>query len=224
MKQTPLHITMIDNDLNFMKTLTFSLENDFRFTTFNEPKIALEFIQQNATDAVLLDLHLQETSGLTVCRQIKNLNVTLPVFFLTSDCNVSSISQGMAIGGTDFFNKSIPSEELTVRVKARLSLNNNSHLLTCGELKLDLEACLLFINSKEVRLTPKEYDIIKVFMERPDVLITKADLLNLLWRDVYVDPNNIDTHMFHLRKKLIDSSTKIQTKKGLGYILRAHVR
>lgn len=212
---------MIDDDINFLKVLSFSLEDSFKITSFNRPEMALEFLKSNTPDGILLDLHMEETDGFAICAAIKKINNQLPVFFLTSDQDIKSIEQGFETGGIDYFPKTISMPELKTRVQKRLQKTMNL-VLKFGELTMDLSAHQIFIKDEAVTFTPKEYDLLKVFMKRPNEVLSKNELLEILWKDIHVDANNIDTHMFHIRKKLKYSSTQIQTRKSLGYTLITH--
>lgn len=213
-----LHLTMIDDDKNFLQALSFSLEDCFKISAFNEPKEALDFIKCNRPDGVLLDLHLKETDGFSICRAIKGIDTQIPVFFLTSDQEIKSIEEGFETGGIDYFTKNISMPELKARVQKRLQ-KTMCPILKFGEITMNLAAQRVTINKKEIVFTPKEYELLKVFMNRPNEILNKNELLTILWKDVHVDSNNIDTHMFHIRKKLKDSTTQIETRKTLGYIL-----
>ncbi len=223
MKNT-FHLTLIDDDRNFLQVLGIALGKKFSSTAFHTKDAALKFLRGNATDGILLDVHLEGVDGFEICHEIKTLDRELPVFFMTSDPNIDLIGSGFRSGGVDYFMKSTGIEELSSRILNRLEAlgadAKSANILCRGDLKIDLRSQLVFGNGREIKLTPKEYDILKIFMDCPGRLISKAQLLDLLWSDVHVDANNIDTHMYHLRKKLSGCVTSIQTRKGHGYLLR----
>jgi DNA-binding response OmpR family regulator len=217
-----LSITLLDDDRNFLQIMSMALQDFFEVSAFHEVADSLDFLRTHTVDAVLLDLHLRNSSGFEMCEKIKTLYPELPVIFLSGDTTVSSIQEGFERGAIDYLLKSTPLNELVVRIRQRvraLKGSDRSHL-SFGNLNLDLKSQRISVSGLEVSFSPKEHEILGVFFERPNHLYTKDDLMNLLWKDVYVDPNNIDTHMFHLRKKLKNSVYKIQTIKGRGYIFK----
>ena len=219
-----LHLTIIDDDLSYLSVISMALEDRFKVNAFHTPDNAIKFIQVNHTDGIVVDVHMDNMSGFSVCQKVKDINKDLPVFFLTSDTDPKSITEGFDCGGIDYFSKSLSSEELVTRIANRLKqqmvTQRDSQVLKCGDIEMDTHSFLTYIKGKEVSLTPKEFDILRALLQQPNKIFSKPDLLGLLWSDVHVDVNNVDTHMFHLRNKIKGSSTKIETKKGFGYILR----
>lgn len=214
-------IAMIDDDRNFLQVMSLALQDEFAVSTFDDPKGALKIFSQELPDAVLLDLHMGDVNGLEVCQQIKTQFPKLPVFFLTSDSDMKNISEGLRTGGIDYFPKNMPPVEIAVRIKARLD-KGTDRILSCRNIVLDMDSHGVRIGSENINLTPKEFDILKVFLQHQDELLSKNKILDLLWKDISVDANNIDTHMFHIRKKF-GETIGIECKKGVGYILRSHL-
>jgi two-component system phosphate regulon response regulator PhoB len=85
---------------------------------------------------------------------------------------------------------------------------------------IDLDGHQVVLNHQTVRLTPKEYQLLIVLSQNPNRVIHKDDLIHMLWKDVHVEVNNLDTHFSNLRRKLKPFSTHIKTLKNLGYVLR----
>lgn len=218
------NIAIIDDDRNYLQIISMAFK-DFNVTAFNNPGEAIKLIKKSPPDAVILDLHLDNDDGFTVCEEIRKFNLQIPVFFLTNDQNISSIKQGLELGCIDYLSKSSSIEELKMRIVQRLNVitkkPSTRSILKCGCIEMDLEAHLVTVLGEEVPLSPKEYDILRAFLKNPDRLLTKEQLLTELWSGVSVDANNIDTHMFNIRKKIQHSPIKIQTLKSLGYILRS---
>lgn len=222
MKNNQAKLTLIDDDLNYLQILSISLSDDFKINTFYDPKLALEDLKTSTPDGVLLDLHMGEVKGFEVCYEIKLLQPELPVFFLTSDLELNNITEGFRKGATDYFPKSMPREEMISRVNARLRVKTKT-ILRCRDIEMNTESFEVKVQGDLVNFTPKEFNILKVCLEHQDVVLSKKRLLSLLWRGENVDANNIDTHMFHIRKKIDHKTSGIECRKGLGYILRSKV-
>lgn len=222
MNQQRLNLTLIDDDNNFLQILTLALSEECQVTAFNDPEVAVGALEKISPDAILLDLHLKRSNGFEVCEEIKGKRPATPVFFLTSDVEPKNISEGFKKGAADYFHKSMPPKEIVARVKARIC-HPSKNILECRDLIMNTESFEVVANGQLVNLTPKEFDILKVFLEHQDEMLSKTKLLSLLWKDVNVDANNIDTHMFHIRKKLSGKTLGIECRKGIGYILRSKV-
>jgi two-component system, OmpR family, response regulator len=219
---TPLKLTVIDDDRNFLQVISLMFE-DFEVKTFHCPKEGLAWIKESPPDAIVLDLHLQETDGFSVCKEIRQMGGEQPIFFLSCDVAITSIEQGYELGCVDYLSKGLPCDELRIRVIQRLlqlqNLRKDPNILNCGGLSMNLDLQSVSFEGRPLPLSPKELQLLKFFMVHQNKVITTPDLLTNLWSGVHVDPNNIDTHIFNLRKKLTFSSPRLETRKGLGYIL-----
>lgn len=220
---TKSRIALIDDEHDYLDVMRMNLERHFEVMTYAEPEVALKAFELNLPDAVLLDIRFdnEDTDGFKVFEKIKTLSPDVPVFFLSCDSAASMISKGLITGGVDYFTKTISPVELITRLKARLETLKQKAPLKCRDIVMSDEAREVRVNAELINLTPKEYDILKVFMERQDQMLSKYDLKDILWKDVHVDVNNIDTHMFHIRRKFVGKTEGIECKKGVGYILRS---
>lgn len=215
-----LNVAMIDDDIKFMELMSMRLEHVFEIACFVDTKKALFHLENNPTDAVLLDLHMEEEDGFEVCNNIKKIRPSMPVFFLSSDCDVKNIEQSFGLGSADYFSKSMDPNELICRLKGRVQLKDSSSNLVCGDVVINVDAKRIYINGNEINFSAKEYDLVKLFVANQNQVIHKEKIKSTLWPDVHVNVNNIDTHMYHIRKKFQSASTVLECRKGQGYILR----
>lgn len=220
MPDNKFRIAMIDDERSYLDVMELSLENDFDVMTFTDSKEAIKAFKLKVPDAVILDVHLKETDGFKVFHVLKTIRPDLPIFYLSCNNTAETIGQGLLIGSTDYLTKNMATEEIISRVKSRLQTMKTRLILRCREIEMDTESREVRINQKIINFTPKEYDILKVFMEHQDEMLSKPDLLDLLWKGITVDANNIDTHMFHIRKKF-GKVEAIECRKGVGYILNS---
>ncbi len=224
MTLTKSHILMIDDEKDYLDAMKLSLEHEFEVSAYSAIDDALMSLHVSVPDAVILDLHFEDGGdGLKAFQAIKTLLPDLPVFFLSCNSRADVIGQGILAGGVDYFTKSMPPLEIVTRLKARLEKLKKHTIVRCRDFELNTETRQISVNGKKVSFTPKEYDIMKVFMEKQDQLLTKYDLKDILWKDVHVDVNNIDTHMFHIRRKIGEQTEGIECRKGVGYILHSKI-
>jgi len=221
---TRMHVTIIDDNKDLLDVLASSLGDSFNLELFTEPEKGIEFIRNNHTDAILLDLHIPGKDGFQVYEEVKRAKSSLPVLFLTGDTTLNSMVRGLDMGADDFLVKPVQTEELVARVRNRISLskrsNQSNKTIQFKDLVIDLDGHQVLINNAPVKLTPKEYQLLLVLAQNPNRVIHKDDLITMLWKDVHVEVNNLDTHFSNLRRKLKPFSTHIKTLKNLGYVLR----
>lgn len=219
-----MHVTIIDDNRDLLEVLAGSLGDSFGLELFSEPDKGLDFIRNNHTDAVLLDLHIPGKDGFQVYEEVKRAKQNLPVLFLTGDSDLGARVKGLEIGADDFLIKPVQTEELVARIRNRIQLSKrnlqNNKVIKFKDLVIDLDGHQVILNNQAVRLTPKEYQLLLVLSQNPNRVIHKDDLIHMLWKDVHVEVNNLDTHFSNLRRKLKPFSTHIKTLKNLGYVLR----
>ncbi len=219
-----MHVTIIDDNRDLLEALSSALSDSFATESFSEPDKGLEFIRNNHTDAILLDLHIPGKDGFEVYDEVKRAKLNLPVLFLTGDSDIGARVKGLDIGADDFLLKPVQTEELVARIRNRISLSKrnlqSNKLIKFKDLTIDLDGHQVILNNQAVRLTPKEYQLLLVLSQNPNRVIHKDDLIHMLWKDVHVEVNNLDTHFSNLRRKLKPFSTHIKTLKNLGYVLR----
>jgi DNA-binding response OmpR family regulator len=224
MEKNRMHVTIIDDNQDLLESLSSNLADQFTIQSFSEPDQGLEFIRNNHTDAILLDLHIPGKDGFQVYEEVKRTKQNLPVLFLTGDSDLGARVKGFEIGADDFLLKPVQTEELIARVKNRVALSRrniqNNKLIKFKDLTIDLDGHQVILSNQTIRLTPKEYQLLLVLSQNPNRVIHKDDLIQMLWKDVHVEVNNLDTHFSNLRRKLRPFSTHIKTLKNLGYVLR----
>jgi two-component system phosphate regulon response regulator PhoB len=148
----------------------------------------------------------------------------VPILFLTGDGTLVSKLKGLEMGADDFITKPVEIEELVARVRNRVLLTKKNLQLNktiqFKDVVIDLDAHQVLMSGQPVKLTPKEYQLLLVLAQNPNRVIHKDDLIVMLWKDVHVEVNNLDTHFSNLRRKLKPFSNHVKTLKNLGYVLR----
>lgn len=219
-----MHVTIIDDNKDVLEAYKSGLEGRFSCETFWEPDQAIEYVKHNHTDAVVLDLHIPGKDGFQIYEEIRRSKNFLPILFLTGDCTLPAKLKGLEMGADDFITKPVDIEELAARIKNRVLLTkkNFGHNKTIQfkDMVIDLDGHQVVLAGHPVKLTPKEYQLLLTLAQNPNRVINKDDLITMLWKDVHVEVNNLDTHFSNLRRKLKPFSNHIKTIKNLGYVLR----
>ncbi len=219
-------ILLVDDEPLFVKGLKHSLEQEgYTVITASTGTEGLKLLSEQEVHLVLLDLMLPEMDGMTVCQKIRQKS-SLPVIMLTAkDDDIDKIL-GLEIGADDYITKPFNTRELLARIKAVLRRSQETTtkaILEQGLLKIDIQARRVFLNNKEVPLTSKEFDILKLLASQPGRVYTRENLLDLVWGyDFYGDLRTVDVHIRRMREKLEPDPNNpqyIKTKWGQGYYL-----
>jgi DNA-binding response OmpR family regulator len=191
---------------------------------------ALNICEQGVFELLILDIMLPEIDGLEVMRRIRIKN-TMPIIIISAKAEESDRIIGLGLGADDYLIKPFSIAELAARVKANLrrymyySSNNDTvqNVKTYGDIKFDLDNYTVTKNHNTIKLTAKEYEILKLFFENPNKVFTKAQIFNSVWGEEYLgDDNTVMVHIRRLRNKIEDNSDKpkyIETVWGIGYRL-----
>jgi DNA-binding response OmpR family regulator len=219
-------ILVVDDEANIVDLVTLYLERDgFRVESASDGETALEMIRDDEPALVVLDIMLPEVDGFEVCRQTR-ASSEVPIIMLTArDDDIDKIV-GLEIGADDYLTKPFNPRELVARVKAILRRMDRSEQrddkpVLIGDVSIDPARREVCVAEDEVSLRTKEFDLLLTFAEHPGIVLTREQLLNLVWGfDFYGQTRTVDVHIAHLRKKLANSEqVQIETVTGVGYKL-----
>lgn len=221
MSQTVL---VVDDDKSIVDLLQDFLENDgFRVMTAQKADEALNILKSHSVDCLILDIMMPGQTGFDLCKQIRVEN-NVPILFLSArDDDVNKI-RGLGLGGDDYIVKTASPAEVVARVKAvlrRYGAQNspNKMILHYGGLTLDLTARVVKADGQEVSLTPKEYELLRLFAEHPRQVFTYELLLETFWNGVG-DKHTVRVHISRIREKIeVDPNNPqyIVNVWGVGY-------
>jgi two-component system OmpR family response regulator len=187
---------------------------------------ALWMARASPYDAIVLDVMLPAADGFAVCRELRTAGVWAPVLMLTARDAVEDRIQGLDTGADDYLTKPFSFAELLARLRAlvRRGPVERPTVLDVGSLRLDPAARRVWRNGTEIDLSTKELALLETFMRRPDVVLSRLELLEHAWDFAYENRSNvIDVYVRYLREK-IDRPfglRSIETVRGAGYRLRA---
>lgn len=183
----------------------------------------LDYALTGVYDVIVLDIMLPKLNGLSLLKQLRKSGISTPVIMLTAKSQIEDRVLGLDLGADDYLTKPFATEELLARLRSitrRKGNVVNDNILTYGDISLNLDTYDLDVNNENIRLTLKEFEIIKYFMERPKCVVSKDDLITKLWGfDSEVEYNNIEVYISFIRKKLtyLKSNVSIVTIRGVGY-------
>lgn len=191
--------------------------------TAKNRKQALEVLDRESIDLILLDVALPDGNGFEICRKVKERWGT-PVIFLTAAEEEADVVRGLDIGADDYIIKPFRNRELVSRMKSVLRRNGGkgSTVLCCGDITLDTETGQVCRGENQLALTKLEYKILSVMMAHPGKIFTRDEILADIW-DIsgnFVNDNTLSVTMKRIREKLGDLDGKIiRTVRGIGYRL-----
>lgn len=181
---------------------------------------ALDLVNNNKYDLVILDIMLPGISGFDLCRTIRRDNIC-PIIFLTALIGDDNLLMGYSLGADDYITKPFSLVELYAKSEAlvkRYKGNIIPQKLKVDDITLDPATMQVFVGQREAEITAKEYSILKLLMENENVVFSRDALISRLW-DMSFDGVNrvVDTQIKNLRKKLGASGKNIVTVIGGGY-------
>ncbi len=176
-------------------------------------------------DAIILDIMLPKFNGLQLLKMLRNKKISTPIILLTARGSVEDKILGLDSGADDYLPKPFDTEELLARLRAITRRNGDfisENILEFSDIRLNLSTYEMEVNDNAITLTLKEFEILKYFMQRPKIVVSKDDLISKLWGfDSDIEHNNIEVYISFLRKKLsyVESRSKITTIRRVGYRL-----
>lgn len=181
-------------------------------------------LHRNDYDLVILDLMLPSLDGHEIAKQVREMNITIPILVLTARNETETKVQLLQSGADDYLVKPFSFAELVARIRALLRRPTESlpETLVVGDLELNPTERRVMRNGTEIPLTLKEFGLLEYFMRHPNQVVNREDLLNHLWDFNYVGFSNVvDVHVKNLRRKLDSTSgnSVLETVRGIGYRL-----
>ena len=188
---------------------------------------ALDAILSNAPDAVVMDVMMPFSDGLSVCRELRRRANRTPILLLTARHEIGDRVAGLDAGADDYLVKPFSIDELLARVRALLrrnAPNTTSTILQLSDLSLDPTRREVRRGSRIVDLTKTEFDLLQVLLEQTGIVLSREYLYEHIWGfDFETNSKSLDVYIGYLRRKIEqDDETKLlHTVRGVGYVVRA---
>lgn len=223
---SPQHLLIIEDEAAIREMLRMALTKaEFVVSEAANVQQARTSLFNRLPELILLDWMLPETSGLDLARQLKNDPQTkhIPIILLTARGEEGDKIRGFDVGVDDYVTKPFSTRELVARIKAvlrRVSPHFDHDFLVIKDLHLDIAEHRVKVGETEVHLGPTEFRLLQFFMQHPEKVYTRTQVLDLVWgSNVYIEERTVDVHIRRLRKALevhgYDSF--VQTVRGVGY-------
>ena len=217
-------ILIVDDEEDLCEILQYNLGNaGYQTEVAHSAEEAIKRSLDNF-DLLLLDVMMGPMSGFKFADKLrKELNINVPIIFLTAKDTENDILTGFSLGADDYLAKPFSINELTARVKAVLKRAKSDKAkaqatIRIGDIELDTARKRLIINDEKVELTKKEFEILILLLDNPGKVFSRLDLLAIVWgNDVIVTERTVDVNITRLRNKLGEYGRYLKNKTGYGY-------
>ncbi|MGD8817943.1 MAG: response regulator transcription factor [Acidobacteriota bacterium] len=223
-------ILVVDDEPDILSILVYQLSREgFRVSTAVTGQAALTTAVEERPDLVILDLMLPGIDGYEVLQRLRQneRTRTIPVILLTAREEEEERIRGFEHGADDYVTKPFSARELVYRVRALLRRAHAepvtpSRALRVGPVELDRDAHRAYTSGEEMDLTPLEYRLLEVFLERRGRVQSRRQLLQAAWNtNAQIETRTVDMHVARLRSKLGEAGDLLETVRGVGYRFRA---
>lgn len=224
-------VMVVDDDVRMQRLMQRMLELEgYRVTVASSGEEALEKLDAEKPDAILLDIMMPGIDGYETCRRIREKS-SVAIIMVTAKGQDDEKLAGFDAGADDYVTKPFSARELTARVKAvlrRLSMveEGPAPVFQTGDLKIDFARRIVTMGDKEVELTATEYAVLAYMARNAGMVLTPDQILSRVWGEEYIgEVHLLQVNMARIRRKLGDDPKEpkyIQTRHGIGYILVRH--
>jgi two-component system, OmpR family, KDP operon response regulator KdpE len=219
------HILVVDDEPQITRVLRTSLSaHGYDVRVAHDGESALELMKDWRADLIVTDLGMPNVDGVELCRRVRHSS-EIPIIILSVRDQEKTKIQALDAGADDYVTKPFSIDELIARVRANLrrlrETDSNEPVIASGDFRIDLEGHSVTLSGREVRLTPKEFDLLVYLAQHPRKVITTRKLLGAVWGSNSTEqPEYVRVFVNHLRKKLepnADNPRYILTEPWVGY-------
>ena len=223
-------ILVVEDEPDIRKLINYNLAQErFRVLEAEDGEQALKLLQREKPNLVILDLMLPGLSGLELCKILRDRTDTthLPILMLTAKAGEADKVVGLELGADDYLSKPFSPREMVARVRAILRRSESSMAAESaphyekGGLKIDFRTYEVFARGQPIKLTLKEFELLRFFVQNSNRVLSRDQLLDRVWGgETFVTPRTVDVHIRRLRKAVEEDDRKprlILTLRGVGY-------
>lgn len=223
-----IKILLLEDDSSLADGLCYSLKkNGYQVETAGSIKEAVEYLQKNLYNLLLLDVTLPDGTGFEICEMVRKRKNQVPIIFLTASDEEINVIRGLDSGGDDYITKPFKLGELLSRIhallrRAGIKKEEESARLVSGDLEIDLSASKVLFQGKKLELTGMEYRLLCLLVRAAGNTVTREVILNELWDGSgnFVDDNTLSVYIRRLREKIEVNPSQPEhliTRRGFGY-------
>ena len=233
---TTYHLLVVEDEELIRDMIVLALEEEgYEVTTASDGRTALTLLQGDETgaqncpfDLIILDLMLPQVNGLDICRLLRYHGNTVPILILSAKANETDRVLGLEVGADDYLTKPFSMRELVARCRAllrrqRFHSSTQNQVQQFKEISLFPQECRVTLRGEEVKLSPKEFRLLELFMSYPRRVWSRNQLIDQIWGAEFLgDPKTVDVHIRWLREKLEQDPSQPEyliTVRGFGYRL-----
>ena len=228
MTHSSLRVLVVDDEPAIRRFLRTSLAaQDYLVLEAEDGKSALDMLKRNAVDVLVLDLGLPGADGFEIIRGLREAGSALPIVVLSSRADEAGKVRALDLGADDYVTKPFGMDELLARIRAavrhRLQQEGEKPVFRAGDLSVDLVRRIVAVRGNEVKLTPREYDLLRLLASHAGKVLTHKFILREVWGSE-ADVQYLRIYIRTLRQKLEADPQQprlIETEQGVGYRLRA---
>ena len=226
----PQKILVVEDEPDIRKLVQYNLTQErFNVLEAEDGEQALKLLQHEKPSLVILELMLPGLSGMELCKLLRQRSDTakLPILMLTAKAGEADRIVGLEMGADDYLAKPFSPREMVARVRAILRRSEakpdteTAPSYERGPLKIDFSTYEIFVRSRSVKLTLKEFELLRFLVQNPNRVLNRDQLLDRVWGgDTFVTPRTVDVHIRRLRKAVEKDDRKpkwILTVRGVGY-------
>ena len=220
-------IYIVEDDRNIQEIEIFALKNSgYQAVGFETAKAVYGALSEKLPELILLDIMLPDEDGLSILKRLRTRADTqkIPVILVTAKSTEIDKVKGLDGGADDYIAKPFGVMEMIARVKALLRRSGGAEesLMTCGNVTLDSEKRMVYVDGKAIELTYKEFELLKLLMKNHGIVISRDVIMERVWDSSFEgESRTIDVHVRTLRQKLGDGGALIKTIRNVGYMAEA---
>ncbi len=219
-----MKILIVEDEQRLANSLKTMLESKgFTVQVAYDGESGADRIRMEVYDLLILDVMMPKLNGYELAKHLRDQNCTMPILMLTAKSDVEDRIRGLNSGADYYLTKPFDTRELLACINALLRRRGRQvDALTFGDISLDMETCVLFCGDRSVRLTSKEFHIMRIFLQNQTRIVSKETLLARVWGfDSNAVENHVEVYIAFLRRKLekLGAKTSINTARRLGYFL-----
>lgn len=223
-----MKILLLEDDKFLCRSIKSQLNKEYYIVDIcndGEDGLLLALAPNSGYDLAIIDRELPIVDGLSIIKAMRSKKIHIPVIIISGMCELQDRIEGLDSGADDYLLKPFHVSELSARIRAlfRRPLNlTENRALSYHDLSLNLVKRQLECKDKHLMLTPTEFHLMNAFLEKPEVLLTREQLMQKVWgTSASVEPGNLDNYIYFLRKRIrtVGSGCSLTSVYGQGYLL-----